>query len=85
MSQGSLLCSILRRTCSQLGALGTLLLPLLRTNFVYLQGGQPVGVFNRKLTLLDRYELDLRRDPSRSLDCRVALALGVMLDTAERR
>ncbi len=83
--EDSMLRSILRRTCSQLGALGTLLLPLLRTNFVFLRGEQPVGIFNRKLTLLDRYVLDLRRDPSRSLDRRVALALGVMLDTAERR
>ena len=83
--EDSMLRSILRRTCSQLGALGTLLLPLLRTNFVYLRRGQAVGMFNRKLTLLDRYVLDLRRDPSRSIDRRVALALGVMLDTAERR
>jgi len=59
---------------------------LLRTNFIILRGGDTViGEFNRKFTLLDRYVLDLTRDPRRLLDRRVALALGVMLDTGERR
>lgn len=60
---------------------------LLRTNFViYAADGEGVlGEFNRKATLLDRYVLDLSADPQRSLDRRVALALGVMLDTGERR
>jgi len=44
-----------------------------------------VGEFNRKFTLLDRYVLDLKADGARVLDRRVALALGVMLDTGERR
>ena len=83
--EDSMLRSVLRRTCRQLGALGALLLPLLRTNFVILRGQQPVGLFNRKLTLLDRYVLDMSADSTRSIDRRVALALGVMLDTAERR
>jgi len=43
------------------------------------------GEFNRKLTILDRYVLDMRADTTRSLDRRIALALGVMLDTGERR
>jgi len=47
--------------------------------------GVVIGDFNRKLTLLDRYVLDLRQDPDRRLDRRVALALGIMLDTGERR
>jgi hypothetical protein len=50
-----------------------------------LPGGQVVGEFNRKFTLLDRYVLDLSKDPSRALDRRVAVAMGVMLDTGERR
>ena len=60
---------------------------LLRTNFIILRGGGDtvIGEFNRKLTLLDRYVLDLTRDPKRQIDRRVALALGVMLDTGERR
>ncbi len=60
---------------------------LLRTNFIILRGGGDtvIGEFNRKFTLLDRYVLDLTRDPKRQLDRRVALALGVMLDTGERR
>jgi hypothetical protein len=44
-----------------------------------------VGEFNRKLTILDRYVLDLRADTGKGLDRRIALALGVMLDTGERR
>jgi len=60
---------------------------LLRTNFIILPGGteQVIGEFNRKFTLFDRYVLDLSADPSRTLDRRVALAMGVMLDTGERR
>ncbi len=50
-----------------------------------LPGGQVVGEFNRKFTLLDRYVLDLSGDSERALDRRVALAMGVMLDTGERR
>jgi hypothetical protein len=44
-----------------------------------------VGEFNRKFTILDRYVLDLSRDSARALDRRVAVAMGVMLDTGERR
>ncbi len=60
---------------------------LLRTNFIILRGSGDtvIGEFNRKFTLLDRYVLDLTRDPRRQLDRRVGLALGVMLDTGERR
>jgi len=60
---------------------------LLRTNFVIFQGESDlvVGEFNRKFTLLDRYVLDLNQDPRRQFDRRGALALGVMLDTGERR
>jgi hypothetical protein len=63
---------------------------LLRTNFVMVhlaEGGDGTvfGEFNRKFTLFDRYVLDLGSDPERTLDRRVALALGVMLDTGERR
>jgi uncharacterized protein YxjI len=50
-----------------------------------LPGGQVVGEFNRKFTLLDRYVLDLSQDSGRALDRRVAIAMGVMLDTGERR
>jgi uncharacterized protein YxjI len=58
---------------------------LLRTNFIIVQNERVIGEFNRKFTLLDRYVLDLTKDRSRSLDRRVAVALGVMLDTGERR
>jgi uncharacterized protein YxjI len=59
----------------------------LRTNFVLVRGqdAEIFGEFNRKFTLLDRYVLDLSADTARAFDRRIALALGVMLDTGERR
>jgi uncharacterized protein YxjI len=53
--------------------------------FHLMPGGELAGQFNRRFTLLDRYVLDLSADSSRRLDRRLALALGVMLDTGERR
>jgi uncharacterized protein YxjI len=60
---------------------------LLRTNFVILKGDSEdvIGEFNRKLTILDRYVLDMTDDETEHLDRRIALAIGVMLDTGERR
>ncbi len=60
---------------------------LLRTNFVILAGRRErlVGTFNRKCTLLDRYVLDMSDDPERVIDRRIAVAIGIMLDTGERR
>ena len=60
---------------------------LLRANFIILERNtdRVIGEFNRKFTLLDRYVLDMSADRSRSLDRRIAIALGVMLDTGERR
>ena len=59
---------------------------LLRTNFVF-EGpnGEALGEFNRKFTIFDRYVLKLTEDPDRTLDRRLALATGIMLDTGERR
>jgi predicted Zn finger-like uncharacterized protein len=64
---------------------------ILRTNFVIHQVGKPgedgplMGEFNRKFTLLDRYVLDCSPDRTRALDRRMAIAIGVLLDTAESR
>jgi len=59
---------------------------LLRTNFmIFGHDGDLLGEFDRKLTILDRYVLDLSGDSVRLLDRRLALALGVMLDTGEKR
>lgn len=80
--EDSIILALLRRF------LGTLF-GLLRTNYLIVRGadadGERLGEFNRKLTLFDRYVLDLTADPLRSLDRRLAVALGVMLDTGERR
>lgn len=60
---------------------------LLRTNFVILAGRRErlVGTFNRKFTILDRYVLDMSNDPERVIDRRIAVAIGIMLDTGEKR
>lgn len=59
---------------------------LLRTNYMFLdRSGNILGEFNRKLTILDRYVLDMTADSLRSVDRRVALAMGVLLDTGEKR
>ena len=77
--EDSVILSLLRR------ALGPLF-GVLRTNFLLVTpDGEVVGEFNRKFTLLDRYVLDFSGDPGRAIDRRVGLALGVMLDTGERR
>jgi uncharacterized protein YxjI len=59
---------------------------LLRINFIIVDPNhQVLGEFNRKFTLLDRYVLDMSADRQQVLDRRIAVALGVMLDTGERR
>jgi uncharacterized protein YxjI len=60
---------------------------LLRTNFIIVQGNTEnvIGEFNRNFTILDRYVLDMSADKHHVLDRRIAVALGVMLDTGERR
>jgi uncharacterized protein YxjI len=78
--EDSIILSLLRRVLGPLFG-------LLRTNFLITRGtgDTVIGEFKRKLTILDRYVLDLSPDRRRDLDRRLALALGVMLDTGERR
>ena len=81
--EDSVLLSLLRRF------LGSMM-GLLRTNFILLvpqtDGAEKVrGEFNRNFTLFDRYVLDLSRDRPRLIDRRLAVALGILLDTGENR
>ena len=78
--EDSIILSLLRRVLGPMYG-------LLRTNYVITRGtgNTVVGEFKRKFTILDRYVLDLSADRRRDLDRRLALALGVMLDTGERR
>jgi uncharacterized protein YxjI len=77
--EDSIILSLVRRVVPFAG--------LLRTNFIFQPAGSQkvVGEFRRRMTLLDRYVLDLKADPTHAFDRRVAVALGVMLDTGERR
>jgi uncharacterized protein YxjI len=68
----------------------SLVVGFIRTNFqisVVNDSGQEVraGAFNRKLALTDKYVLDMSDDRERRLDRRIALALGILLDTGEAR
>lgn len=76
--EDSALKSVLRRLLGPLFG-------LLRTNFHFMSAERKLAEFNRKMTLLDKYVLDLTHDKMNALDRRVAIAMGVMLDTAERR
>ncbi|MCI0642146.1 MAG: hypothetical protein L0Y72_17645 [Gemmataceae bacterium] len=60
---------------------------VLRTNFIILKpdGETLLGTFDRKFTILDRYVLDVSPDRKLYLDRRLAIALGVLLDTGEHR
>lgn len=60
---------------------------LIRTNFIFQRAGSDavIGELRRRMTILDRYSLDLKADRTRAFDRRIAVALGVMLDTGERR
>jgi uncharacterized protein YxjI len=79
--EDSIILSLLRRL------IGGIIGAMIRTNFIILQGttDRILGEFNRKFTILDRYVLDMSADPAHELDRRICLALGVMLDTGERR
>lgn len=81
--EDSLILALLRRVLGSIELLGMLLV----TNFVFHLPGssEVIGEFNRKFTLFDQYVLDLTADRQRILDRRMALALGVLLDTGERR
>ena len=77
--EDSIILSLVRRVVPYMG--------LLRTNFIFQRPGSDavLGEFRRKMTILDRYALDLTADRARALDRRIAVAIGVMLDTGERR
>lgn len=57
----------------------------LKTDFIITVDGATIGRFIRKITLFDKYALDLTGDPERRFDRRVAVALATLLDSAEGR
>lgn len=78
--EDSLILSLLRRLLGSFWG-------LLRANYVILKptSEEIIGQFNRKFTLLDRYVLDMSQDRENYVDRRMAVALGILLDTGERR
>jgi uncharacterized protein YxjI len=79
--EDSMILSLMRRVLPPIIAV------FMRTNFIILAGpsDRVIGEFNRKMTLFDRYVLDMSADREHLIDRRIAVALGVMLDTGERR
>jgi hypothetical protein len=80
--EDSLIMSLMRRILPPIIAVF-----IARTNFVMHMHNDPktLGEFNRRFTLFDKYVLDMSNDREHALDRRMAIALGVLLDTGERR
>lgn len=85
---GSILCLVKEDSAllSLLRQFGSRMFGALKTNFILLQGETEnvIGEFNRKINILNRYALDLKANPTQSLDRRVAVAIGVILDMDEK-
>jgi hypothetical protein len=79
VQEDSLVRALLRRLCPVPGVLHT------DFDFDELATGAHIAEFARRSTVRDRYALRLRPGASARLDRRVALAVGVLLDTTERR
>jgi hypothetical protein len=47
--------------------------------------GTHLGDFNRRLGVRDTYDLDLSGDTGRTIDRRLAIALGIALDALQSR
>jgi uncharacterized protein YxjI len=75
--------ALLRRVIGEHSLIGM----LVRTNFILTRGSEAeaFGEFNRRLTLTDKHILDLTRDPARTFDRRLALALAIVLDNTEHQ
>lgn len=63
---------------------------IIKTDFHFIRRDESgnevkIGSFDRRISLFDKYVLDLSADPERKLNRRVALAVGILLDTAEKR
>jgi hypothetical protein len=80
--EDSLMLSLLRRVLPPI-----IMVFIARTNFIMHRPGdtRTLGEFNRRFTLFDKYVLDMTPDREHALDRRMAIALGVLLDTGERR
>ncbi len=63
---------------------------IIKTDFHFIRrddsgNEEKIGSFDRRISLFDKYVLNLSADPERKLNRRVALAVGILLDTAEKR
>ena len=54
-------------------------------HFAITAGERTIGEVKRRLSVRDRYELDLRADVERRIDGRVGIALTVALNALEQR
>jgi len=82
VQEDSLWKAVIRRT-PYLNVVGA----FFRTNYIISRPGaiEPLGEFIRAYSLQDKHRLDLTRDTQRTLDRRLAVALGIVLDNVERR
>jgi len=59
----------------------------LQFDFYLVQNGEEtkVGEFNRRMTIGDKYVLNMTADPNRNFNRKFAVALAILLDSAEQR
>ena len=80
--EDSLIRALLRRLLTGRSAF---LAAFIKTDFVIKLNGREIGKFIRKWTIMDKYILDLSADLSGDFDRRLAVGLGILLDSAEAR
>lgn len=79
IKEESLLLALLRKITGSLFG-------ILRSNFIFQTNqGEIFGEFNRKITFRDKYVLDLTSDCDRIYNRKVCIAMGILLDTGEKR
>lgn len=57
----------------------------LQWDFIDKESGNKIGHFDRKFTIGDNYILSFEADSKGKIDSKVGVALGIILDTAEKR
>jgi hypothetical protein len=84
----SLLCIVKEESAVTwlLRQLGSWLFLVAKTNFILCHGvpEKVIGRFNRNIEILNRYSLDLSADSEKTMDRRIAVAIGVIIDMDEK-
>ncbi len=85
VTEASLFMAVVRRLLLMMTRFSSRTLPNFSFVFSVVRGGRTVARLDRRHHLRDQYTLDLSADATRELDRRIAIAMAVMLDSAEGR